>query len=95
MTAFIQLDELAGAVLPDECRKKVSALLNAYFDESGIHRGSPVTFVAGFVGTTREWRDVKKQWVIAMNGETFHYKEMALETEMLERDSDNTVRLPS
>jgi hypothetical protein len=42
MTAFIELDELAEAVLPDRFRRKVFALLHAYFDESGIHRGSPV-----------------------------------------------------
>jgi hypothetical protein len=63
-------------------------LLHAYFDESGIHRGSPVTFVAGFVGTTQQWRGVKRQWTTAMGGEMFHYKDMALETELLERLAD-------
>jgi hypothetical protein len=39
--------------------------------------------VAGFIGTTRQWRPVKKQWTIAMKRETFHYKDMTLETELL------------
>jgi hypothetical protein len=52
-------------------------LLHGYFDESGTHAQSwePVTFVAGFVGTTRAWRNVRKQWTGATGGKVFHYKD--------------------
>src|SRR3954469_9244307 len=30
-------------------------IFTAYLDESGTHDGSPVTVVAGFMGTARQW----------------------------------------
>jgi hypothetical protein len=61
------------------------AVLHAYFDESGTHaqHRDPVTFVAGFVGTSRQWRNVRRAWTTAMKGETFHYKEFRMEGELL------------
>ena len=51
-------------------------MLRAFFDESGIHAGSPVTFVAGFIGSSEEWAEVRAKWQSVMNGEVFHYKNM-------------------
>jgi hypothetical protein len=68
----------------------VTALLHAYFDESGTHNqyGRQVTLVSGFIGTSREWRRVNKAWTLAMNGETFHYTDYQLEGGLLARLAD-------
>jgi hypothetical protein len=58
-------------------------LLRAYFDESGIHAGSPVTLIAGFIGSRRQWRAVERRWQSIMGDRVFHYKNMRMEREML------------
>jgi hypothetical protein len=70
-------------LLPDSARLKVIALLHAYFDETGIHAGSPVTFVSGFIGTADEWAAVNALWAAEMKGEVFHYKNMRFQGERL------------
>jgi hypothetical protein len=37
-------------------------MMEAYFDESGIHEGAKVCIVAGFYGTERAWRKFEDQW---------------------------------
>jgi hypothetical protein len=81
----IDIRELARALLPHTSRHKVIALLSAFFDETGIHAGAPVTFVAGFIGTDDQWAKVCDHWDVEMNGEVFHYKTMCLEEERLDR----------
>lgn len=34
----------------------------AYFDESGVHQGAPVTAIAGFVATDLAWRRLSSEW---------------------------------
>lgn len=36
--------------------------IEAYFDESGIHKQAPVCVVAGFYGTGIAWRKFEKRW---------------------------------
>ncbi len=36
-------------------------ILTAYFDESGVHAGSPVSVMAGFIGDARQWRKFEKR----------------------------------
>jgi hypothetical protein len=38
------------------------SMLKAYFDESGIHQGSPVCLVAGFVAKTRDCGILSSNW---------------------------------
>ncbi len=40
-------------------------MLKAYIDESGIHDGSPVLAVAGYVGRQKIWRNWTKAWNIS------------------------------
>jgi hypothetical protein len=63
------------------------ALLRAYFDESGTHKqyGRQVTIIAGFIGPGKEWRRVKNKWRAEMNCEVFHYKDMRVRGELLNR----------
>jgi hypothetical protein len=37
-------------------------MLNAYFDESGTHAGSPVFVVAGLVASPRQWIALTRDW---------------------------------
>jgi hypothetical protein len=60
-------------------------LLRAYFDESGTHASSPVTFISGFIGRTREWRRIRKLWQAEMADEVFHYKERRCDAAKLDR----------
>jgi hypothetical protein len=59
-------------------------LLRAFFDESGIHAGSPATVVSGFMGSRAQWRSVGVKWRKATDGKVFHYKDMRLEKELIE-----------
>jgi hypothetical protein len=43
-----------------------------------------VTLVSGFIAPADDWTEVNKAWVAEMKGETFHYKNYAVETELLE-----------
>ena len=52
--------ELSRAVLAD--RDGIVAVIKAYFDESGIHDGSPVVTVGGYFGEPAAWRDFTKEW---------------------------------
>jgi len=81
----VDIRELVRALLPHTSRHRIIALLQAFFDETGIHAGSPVTFVAGFIGTADQWYDVCIQWGAEMKGEMFHYKNMRMQGERLNR----------
>jgi hypothetical protein len=37
-------------------------ILTAYYDESGTHKDSPATVLAGFVGDTNDWVDFEIEW---------------------------------
>jgi hypothetical protein len=37
--------------------------LIAYMDESGTHDETPITVVAGFIGTTEQWAGLEKAWI--------------------------------
>lgn len=37
-------------------------MLKAYFDESGIHEGSAVTAIGGYVGTKTAWEALEPKW---------------------------------
>jgi hypothetical protein len=60
-------------------------VLRAFFDESGIHSGSPVTAICGFIGSRNQWRATKRKWRLVMNGRVFHYKNMRMEGALLDK----------
>jgi hypothetical protein len=60
-------------------------VLRAYFDESGIHAGSPVTVLSGFIGSRNQWKRVTRKWEAVMKGEVFHYKNMRLDGVRLQK----------
>jgi hypothetical protein len=39
------------------------AVLRVFMDESGIHDGSPIVTVAGYIGRPADWRAWTKEWV--------------------------------
>lgn len=44
----------------------IMALLTAYFDESGIHKGNHWCVVAGFVGNDAQWQALAADWIPAI-----------------------------
>ncbi len=57
---------------------KLMAMLVAYLDESGVHSGSRVCAIAGFVGTEDEWATFERRWKRVLkdaNVSTFHMAE--------------------
>ncbi len=54
------------------------AVLEAYLDESGTHRGAALLCVAGYVGNRKEWFAFEKEWQKQLNKANipcFHAKE--------------------
>ena len=43
-------------------RHRMLAMLTAYMDESGIHEGSNICAIAGFMGTEEEWSILERRW---------------------------------
>ncbi len=41
--------------------ERTFVIFSAYLDESGTHGSSPVTVMAGFMGTAREWQIVERR----------------------------------
>lgn len=56
-------------------QEKVVAVLEAYFDESGINPQDAHCVVAGFVGSSRQWQRFEQRWLKASEGVTFHGKD--------------------
>ncbi len=51
-------------------------MLSAFFDETGVHAGSPVTAIAGFLGSADAFKEVEPLWLAALKSEGlehFHY----------------------
>jgi len=42
--------------------EKVIVMLEAYLDESGTHKGSPIVVVAGWLGDRKVWKSFIKEW---------------------------------
>lgn len=62
---------------------RLFVILTANFDESGTHTGSPVTIMAGILGTANQWRQFQRELdkIKAKYGfHTFHSKEFKSRT---------------
>jgi hypothetical protein len=58
--------------------RRLVAVLWAYLDESGTHKGSPLVVVAGYAGGHNEWRLFERNWqkkLANYNIEYFHAKD--------------------
>src|SRR5208337_2242557 len=84
----LDIAELADTLSPDWCRHKGLALLRAYFDESGVHAGSPATIIAGFIGSRAQWRSAAKKWKPIVGDLVFHYKDMRKEERLISELAD-------
>jgi hypothetical protein len=56
--------ELLRAIHPDKGR--ATLVLKAYFDESGIHAGSKIVTMAGFIADEIVWEEFDKRWAAAL-----------------------------
>ncbi len=78
MRAESQIELLSALVHPRDGHKKVYAMLEGYFDESGIHDGAPICIVAGYYADHSQWNRFEKRWkpILDKNHiDEFHAKE--------------------
>ena len=55
-------DELARLVHPRDGHPKVLTMIEAYLDESGIHKGAAYCVIAGYYGGRGQWRRFEHDW---------------------------------
>lgn len=56
------IGRLAQSLYPhDPCRRNF-LVFTAYYDESGTHKGSPITVLGGFFGGSLDWADFEREW---------------------------------
>jgi hypothetical protein len=58
----LKIYDLIALTRPRNKGPQVLAMLEAYFDESGIHRGAEVCVIAGFFGYGDQWKAQEKKW---------------------------------
>jgi Protein of unknown function (DUF3800) len=72
------IDALSSLVHPRDGHTRIFAMLEGYFDESGIHDGADVCVVAGYFADQDRWKKFEPQWRAANDREDipeFHAKE--------------------
>jgi hypothetical protein len=70
-------EELCSIAHPRDGHPKVLVMLDAYFDESGIHAGAPVLIVAGYYAPPDAWKQFESAWKAVLDSEAieeFHAK---------------------
>jgi hypothetical protein len=55
------IGELCIALAHRRDAERLFMVLTGYFDESGVHGGSPVTIMAGYIAEARQWRKFEKR----------------------------------
>ena len=75
---MIPFAEWLGVARSARNRRRVVAVLEAYFDESGTSgtEREPLTVVSGFIATAQEWLDFDALWRITLKNE---FKELHLD----------------
>jgi hypothetical protein len=58
----LKIDDLIALTRPRDHKPKVLAMLEAYFDESGIHSGAAICVVAGYFGDASQWKAQEVKW---------------------------------
>lgn len=58
----LKIDDLVALTRPRDKGPQVLAMLEAYFDESGIHDRAAVCVVAGYFGYANQWRAQEQKW---------------------------------
>jgi hypothetical protein len=61
MATSHSIGELSVALAHRWKPERVFMILTGYFDESGVHKSSPITMMAGFVADARQWRSYEKR----------------------------------
>jgi len=62
MEGVYSVTELANLVHPKDGHKKSFVMLQAYFDESGIHDDAHTCVVAGYTGSVAAWKKFERPW---------------------------------
>ncbi len=75
MVAHLRDAELANVVYARSAKYKAIAVLIAYLDESGTHKGSPAVGVVGLIGSLDAWERLEPLWAARLAQDdikTFH-----------------------
>jgi hypothetical protein len=48
-------------------------LLTAHLDESGTHETSPISIMAGYLGTAEQWRAFESDWTALLQAAGLHH----------------------
>lgn len=68
------IDRLVLLTYPRGSWEKHFVMLQAFFDESGIHNQAQFCVVAGYVGSARHWKRFEELWGPYAKKEAFHAK---------------------
>ena len=76
-----KIDELIRLLHPKDNHSKIIAMVEAYFDESGIHQGARVCIIAGYFGRHNAWARLENEWRNVLSDhslplEKFHAKDI-------------------
>lgn len=70
-------------------------IFTGYYDESGVHAGSPITVLAGFVGPVEQWAEFDREWLKILRKHKLEYvraKELFHKQKQFKGWSDKQVR---
>jgi hypothetical protein len=65
-------------------------MIEAYFDESGIHKGAKVCVIAGYFGYSAQWRALEKKWRKVLKDFNFPLKDFHA-TDLIDRRNDRSM----
>lgn len=57
-----RIDEFAEMVHPRDGHRKIFAMIDAYLDESGIHKEASVCVIAGYFAGRGKWKRFEDDW---------------------------------
>ena len=67
MNSYVPITDFAVMLHAAANRFKTMVMVRAYFDESGIHNGSPVIAAGGLLATAKRWSALESDWIAELN----------------------------
>jgi hypothetical protein len=71
----LKIHDLIALTRPRDRKPQVLAMLEAYFDESGIHDGAAICVIAGYFGYAAHWKAQEIKWRNVLDSYHFPLKD--------------------